>query len=138
MLITAALALVQLLAASFKLDKTPQGTPSPISNAIAKLIALNASDPQLLKPNSVQNILTDLMTAMNALDIILPPDIAIHIESVQKIVESSQANIANIANGQTAIIGNYTESIDGKPVVVDVFAMRRDSKTNVATDLGLN
>ena len=137
-LITAAIALISLLAADLKLSKTPQGTPSPIGNAIAKLVALAALDPQFVKPDSVVNILQDLQEGMKAAAVVLPDDIAIHLEPIQSILDKAPANIANIANGQAAILGDFTESINGKAVKVDVFAIQQNSKTNVATDLGLN
>lgn len=136
-IVIAGIAILNLLAASLKLGKAGQAQPSPISNAINSLIALAAEDPQFQKPDSVQNILKDLITGMDALGTVLPPDVQIHIEPIKKIAMGTEANIENILSGQAAIVGSFHVSDHGKDIRVDDFAIRHDATNEVAKDLGL-
>lgn len=136
-IVVAGIAILNLLAASLKLGKAGQAQPSPISNAINALIALAAEDPTFAKPNSVQNILQDLITGMQALGTVLPPDVQIHLEPIEKIATASEANIENLLSGQAAVIGSFHISDHGKDVVIDDFAIRHDSTNEVAKDLGI-
>lgn len=136
-IVVAGIAILNLLAASLKLSKAGKAQPSPISDAISKLAALAAADPTFQKPDSVQAILEDLISGLQAASIVLPPDVAIHIQPIEKIAMGSEANIENLLSGQAAIIGSFHISEGGKDVQIDDFAIRHDSPTAVAKDLGL-
>lgn len=136
-IVAAGIALLNLLAASLKLSKAGQAQPSAISDAISALAALAAADPTFSKPDSVQHILEDLITALKTANIVLPPDIAVHIDPIEKIAMGSEANIENLMSGQAAIIASFHVSEQGKDVQIDDFAIRHDSTTEVAVDLGI-
>lgn len=137
-IVVAGIAILNLLAASLKLSKAGQSQPSPISDAISKLAALAATDPTFEKPDSVQHILEDLISGLQAAAVVLPPDVAMHIEPIEKIAMGSEANIENLLAGQAAIIGSFHISDHGKDVVIDDFAIRHDATNEVAKDLGLS
>lgn len=132
----AALSLAQMLAAQLHLSKAGAAQPSALGDAISQIVAIvEAGGPQ--KPNSVDAILTDLLDALKVGEAVLPQDVAVRLDSIQSLLTKSQASIANLKNGQVAQVAEITMSFDGVSVPVDVFAIRQDSKTNVATDLGL-
>lgn len=136
-IVVAGIAILNLLAVSLKLSKAGQAQPSPISNAINALIAIASEDPSFSKPDSVQHILEDLITGLQAAVPALPPDVQIHIQPIEKIVMGTEANIANVLGGQAAIVGSFHVSDHGKDVQIDDFAIRHDATNEVAKDLGL-
>jgi hypothetical protein len=134
----AALSLAEMLTSSLSLSKHGSTQPSVLSDAIGKLTALLESGINLVAPSSVENILTDMLDAIAAAKDVLPADVSARLDSIQGLLSKSQASISNLSSGQVAQVCTVTMSFNGVSVPVDVFAIRQDSKTEVATDLGLS
>jgi hypothetical protein len=132
----AALSLVQLIVGSNTLSKNGGAQPPAWSDAVTALIAA-LENGSFEKPDHIDAIIKDLLSAVDLGQIVLPPDVAVRLDSIQTLLTKSQASIKNLESGQVAQVTTVTMSFNGKSVPVDVFAIRQDSTINVAVDLGL-
>lgn len=111
--------------------------PPVVADSIVKLGQVANVTQGFVVPDSAQNIITDVENALKTSEIAIPHEAAqAHIESVLSLIEKVPATFANLENRQPAELLAFEMKFKDGPDMVDVFGLRRSSKSQVAKDLG--